>query len=95
MAQNITLKIGDREFEFIAETPEMEALERRAAEAVNRELDRLNATQPRQSTEDKLSIIALSMAVRKLHFEKQAYELEKEARALTGETNKYLETPKS
>lgn len=95
MAQNITLKIGDKEFQFVANSPEMEALERRAAEAVNHELDKLNATQPRQSTEDKLSIIALSMAVRSLHFEKQAFDLEKEARAILGETNKYLETPKS
>ena len=95
MAQNITLKIGDKEFEFIAESPEMEALERRAAEAVNRELERLNATQPSRSTEDKLSIIALQMAASKLYFERRAFDLEKEATALLSETNKYLETPKS
>ena len=91
MGQNITIKIAGTEYSLVAATPEMEQLERLAAESINRKLEEYNKTQPGRKLEDKLAIVALTEAVRRISCQKRISSLEQEAEQLRSETEKYLE----
>lgn len=91
MAQNITLKLAGREYRMSADSQQMESMMRIAAEAINEQLKDLDAKFTKKTLEEKLAIVALNETVKKLRFQNQFEEIEKEVKLTAGQIDNYLE----
>ena len=91
MAQNITLKLAGREYRMAADSQQMESMMRIAAETINEQLKDLDAKFTKKTLEEKLAIVALNETVKKLRFQNQFEEIEKEVKLTAGQIDNYLE----
>ncbi|MBQ1842175.1 MAG: cell division protein ZapA [Bacteroidales bacterium] len=94
MDQRITIKIGGINYTLKVPSPEKEELMRTAAELVNRKLETLTANLPDKSDLDKMSMIALNVAVSALVAQRQAESVKAEIDKLLKDTDNYLESIK-
>ena len=90
MAQNIKVNICDKEYSYVAESPEKEQLLRKAAEMVNEKFSGVNSSQSNRSVEDRLSIVAFNIALTLMTAKKKMALLGDEVNKLTELTDKYL-----
>lgn len=90
MGQRIKLKIGGKEYELVAETPEMEQLMRLAADEVDVMLADYNVRFPGADVEDKMVMIAIREGVGKFYANKQLDLLQNDIDSLGDQLKTYL-----
>ena len=88
MGQRIKLKIGGKEYELVAETPEMEQLMR--ADEVDVMLDDYNVRFPGADVEDKMVMIAIREGAGKFYANKQLDLLQNDIDSLSDQLKTYL-----
>ena len=88
--QNITLRIGSRDYPLKVKTPEAEQVMRLAAEDINNMLAHYNANYPDKPDIDKLAFVCLGQAVGKINANRAAARLSKEMSDLDDEIGNYL-----
>ena len=91
MAQNITIKLGDRPYSLIATSPEQEQLIRKAAEEVNRRIKVYQDRTPEKPMLELMSFAALSICMGNLNYQDTFRSLSSEEKRLTKELESYLE----
>ncbi|MDD7551852.1 MAG: cell division protein ZapA [Candidatus Cryptobacteroides sp.] len=92
MGQSITLKIRGKEYELVAETPEMERLMRLAAEEVDGMLAEYDNTYVDVPMEEKLVFAAVREAVGKFRALKELELYEADVKGLESRLSSYLES---
>lgn len=90
MGQRIRLKIAGKEYELVAETPEMERLMRLSGEDINRTLDDFAARFPEASPEDKMVIVAVMEGAGRFYAEKELARLKEDIDSLDRQLTSYL-----
>ena len=90
MQQSITLKIAGKTFSLKASSPQMEQLMRMAASDVNAMLEKFDIKFPDRTLEDKLSFVALQMAVSKFSAQQKVESASQEAQQLCQQLAVYL-----
>ncbi|MBE6242333.1 MAG: cell division protein ZapA [Bacteroidales bacterium] len=91
MAQNITIKLGDRPYSLIATSPEQEQLIRKAAEEVNRRIKVYQDRTPEKPMLELMSFAALNICMANLNYQDTFRSLSSEEKRLTKELESYLE----
>lgn len=91
MSQNVTLKIGGKEYHLSAPTPEVEQYMRLAAENINTRLDSFGARYSNVSDYEKLMFVAVQEAVRKIDARRKLQTLKAECDALDQQLGDYLD----
>lgn len=90
MAQNITVKLVGKEYNFTAQTSEMEQYLRCAADDVNARFDNYTQKYPDKSYDDKLALTALGIGTHMLQFKRKLGTLNQELEELKALTDDYL-----
>ena len=90
MDQKITIKIAERTFQFTASSPEMEALYRQAAEAINKRFAMITQSHPGRNPSDVLSLVALNEAVIRLGMQKEIDQFKATESQLESDLERYL-----
>ncbi len=91
MDQKISIKIAGRTFNLTATSPELEALYRQAAEAVNKRFASFTRSHPGQTATDLLSLVALSEAVLRLDLQKDIDRYKEAQAQLDADLVRYLQ----
>ena len=91
MAQNITIKLGDRPYSLIATSPEQEQLIRKAAEEVNRRIKVYQDRTPEKPMLELMSFATLNICMANLNYQDTFRSLSSEEKRLTKELESYLE----
>ncbi len=91
MAQNITIKIADRPYSLKANSPEQEALIRKATEELNMKVRAYQDKLPGKGTVELLSFAALNVCMANISLRNQLNGLAQEEKALEKELEGYLE----
>lgn len=91
MGQKITIKILDRKFPLVAESPEQEREIREAAEKVDEKYREYLHRFPGKSAVEILSFVALNGFVRIAELEKEMEMHEKDMESLHARLSSYLE----
>ena len=90
MDQKISIKIAGRTFNLTASTPEMEALYRDAADAINRRFAAYTRSHPGKTVSDILSLVALNETVVRLGFQKELDQCKEAEKLLQRDLERYL-----
>ena len=91
MDQKISVKVAGRTFNLTAATPELEALYRQAADAVNKRFSSFTRSHPGQTAADLLSLVALSEAVIRLDLQKDIDRYKEAQAQLDADLVRYLQ----
>ncbi|MBQ1673476.1 MAG: cell division protein ZapA [Bacteroidales bacterium] len=91
MDQKISITIAGRVFNLTASTPDMEAIYRQAAEAINKRFDSYTRSHPGHTVNDILSMVALNETVVRLNFQRELEEQKKDQKQLEEDLRLYLE----
>ena len=92
MGQSITLKIQGKEYELVADTPEMERLMRLAAEEVDGMLAEYDSTYYNVPKEEKLVFAAVREAVGKFRAMKELDMYKSDVKSLESQLSSYLKS---
>ena len=92
MGQSITLKIQGKEYELVADTPEMERLMRLAAEEVDGMLSEYDSTYSNVPKEEKLVFAAVREAVGKFRAMKELDMYKADVKSLESQLSSYLKS---
>ena len=90
MAQNITIKLGERPYSLIATSPEQEQLIRRAAAEVNRRIREYQSKNPEGYMVDFMSFAALNLCMSLITLADQMNTRNSEEMMLVKELDGYL-----
>ena len=90
MAQKITVKIVNANFNLSAATPEMEELYRRAAEIINQRFSVYTNTNPGKNVVEILSMVALNETVNRLGVQRELERREEQENSLRLDLDRYL-----
>ncbi|MBQ2112511.1 MAG: cell division protein ZapA [Bacteroidales bacterium] len=91
MAQNITIRLGDRPYSLIATSPEQEQLIRKAAEEVNRRIKVYQDRTPEKPMLELMSFAALNICMGNLTLQENFRNMSSEEQRLARELEGYLE----
>ena len=91
MAQNITIRLGDRPYSLIATSPEQEQLIRKAAEEVNRRTKVYQDRTPEKPMLELMSFAALNICMGNLTLQENFRNMSSEEQRLARELEGYLE----
>lgn len=91
MAQNITIRLGDRPYSLIATSPEQEQLIRKAAEEVNRRIKVYQDRTPEKPMLELMSFAALNICMGHLTLQDNFRSISSEEQRLVRELEGYLE----
>lgn len=90
-AQSITITIAEKSYPLKATSPEMEQLMRVSADIINQKIAAYNAKFPDKTLVDKLAFVTLNETMARLASQKKYAALEAQVKALSDETESYLE----
>ena len=90
MAQKITVKIVNANFNLSAANPEMEELYRRAAEIINQRFSVYTNTNPGKNVVEILSMVALNETVNRLGVQRELERREEQENSLRLDLDRYL-----
>ena len=90
MDQKISIKIAGRTFNLTASTPEMEALFREAADAINRRFAAYTRSHPGKTVPELLSLVALNETVVRLGIQKDLEQCKEAEKRLQSDLDRYL-----
>ncbi len=91
MAQNITIKLGERPYSLIATSPEQEQLIRKAADEVNRRIKVYQDRTPEKPMLELMSFAALNICMTNITMQESFRSLSSEEQRLARELGSYLE----
>ena len=90
MSQRINIEIAHRRFEVIAETPEKEALYRKAVKLMNEHIDNYQRKFQSNSMIDIMTFVALGECMNMIRIMDNFEKFEKESNELTKDLESYL-----
>lgn len=91
MDQKIKVTIAEKEFNLVAQTPEMEERIRKAADITNRKIAAYAGKFATKTQLDILCFVALNEALNGLELQSRIERIEKEAESLKTDISSYIE----
>lgn len=91
MDQKIKVTIAEKEFNLVAQTPEMEERIRKAADITNRKIAAYSGKFATKTQLDILCFVALNEALNGLELQSRIERIEKEAESLKTDISSYIE----
>ena len=91
MDQKISITLAGRVFNLTAPTPEMEALYRQAAEAINNRFNSFTRSHPGRTVNDILSLVALNETVVRLNIQRELEQQTQAQKQLEEDLERYLQ----
>lgn len=89
--QSIKIKIGSKEYNMKASSPEQERIIRLAAESINKMADVYRTKYPAQQEYDRIAFVALNNAISLLTARKELSDSKAECQTFLEQTQAYLD----
>lgn len=93
MAQKISIKIASRTFNLTANSPEQEEVYRLAAESIEKRYNAFLRSNPGQSAQDLMSMVALTETVVRINLQREMDQFKEAEKVLEQDLAGYLKSP--